>query len=331
MALGLQGLSQIGRHRRMPLLVVLSALALMAASCESFNTAERETIAAESRPIARALAEREDRASDGAQYSIWLGEPSGRAWFQHNAGAVRPAASAIKTGILIEFFGERRDMLDAPFDEIDAIVTNPSSPAIAHFSAEQKSEARKELPGLTSRQLGEAMIHKKHVTSNAAYNAAANIIIEYLGGPEAVSERIRRRFPDVHGLRLSRYMLADRHKTGDNLLSAEALAQVLESIAGADEKNGLFAAARQALFLEEDETRGIHYYKGGTLTSHPQARIEAGWWENDHGAFVYVVIATRPKPEQDDFEEFRNDLGALSLLVQSAGANIRDSQARAPQ
>ena len=311
--------------------VTLSAVLFTAGtSCRPSDRDVQDLIAAETESIASAVSQLESVAAGDIEYSVWLGRPDGEIWYQHNADSVRPAASAIKTAILIEFFSTQVDSLDSPFESLKEIVNNPDGPAIRHFNEEQKAAVRGELRELTARQLAEAMIHSEHVESNAAYNAAANVIIEYLGGPEALTERVRQRFPSAEELQVARYMLADRKENDDNLLTAEALATVLGFLAEGASFDELRTAAREVLFLEVDGIRGDHYYKGGTLTSDPQVRIEAGWWDYRGATCVYVVIATRPMAanNEDDFAKFRSNLGELSRIVQDAGIRIRDAVPR---
>jgi len=172
------------------------------------------------------------------------------------------------------------------------------------------------------------MLHKQHVETNAAYNAAANVIIEYLGGPGALTERIHRRFPQAQDLTIARYMLADRQKNDDNLLSAHALAVVLADLANAAPSDKLGTEVRTVMWLETDDTRGEHYYKGGSLSSMPQVRIEAGWWEQDCAASVYVVIAANPLKTGNaaNYDKLRANLAQLSKQVQDTGIDIRGTK-----
>ncbi|MBT8082967.1 MAG: class A beta-lactamase-related serine hydrolase [Gammaproteobacteria bacterium] len=316
-------LASRGRH--------LSWLVFGAISVICFTTdgVARDVIDAETASIAGAVARLESEAVGDVEYSVWLGQPDGHTWYEHNADDVRPAASAIKTAILVEFLSTQLDSLDEPFDALEAIVDNPASPAIRHFDADQEAYVQNELRDLTARQLAQAMVHTEHTYSNAAYNAAANVIIEYLGGPEALSERLQRRFPDAAGLQVARYMLADRQQNPDNLLTARSLATILRYLAQDGPTDELRTAARAILLYETDANRGDHYYKGGSLRSDPQVRIESGWWDHRGAAVVYAVIATRPSPAKsdEDYDNLRSDLSELSRIVQYAGKRIRDAQA----
>lgn len=306
--------------------ILLTVFVAACASCQPARENQQDVIGSEIKTIEPAVAEMEARDAGSIQYSVWLGPPDGDAWYRHDASTVRPAASAIKTAILIEFFSEQIESLDQPFAALGDIINSQESAAIRHFDAEQQAETRNELRDLTARQLAEAMIHKEHIETNAAYNAAANVIIEYLGGPAALTERLQQRFPRADGLQIARYMLADRQENGDNLLTAESLATILRYLAVGTANDELRDAVRAVLLLETDETRGDHYYKGGTLTSVPQVRIEAGWWDYRGAACVYVVIASRPVATgEENFDVLRSNLSELSQRVQDAGIRIRDA------
>ncbi len=306
--------------------ILIAAFIVAASSCQPPQETLEDIIESEVRAIERAVADMESGNAGSVEYSVWLGPPDGDAWYRHDASSVRPAASAIKSAILIEFFSEQIESLDQPFAALSDIIDSQESVAIRHFDAEQQAAARAELRDLTARQLAEAMIHKEHIESNAAYNAAANVIIEYLGGPMALTERIRQRFVHADGLQIARYMLADRQENADNLLTADSLASILQYLAVGTANDKLRAAVRNVLLLETDATRGDHYYKGGTLTSAPQVRIEAGWWDDRGAACVYVVIATHPVATGEvDFDVLRSNLGDLSRQIQDAGIRIRDA------
>ena len=117
--------------------------------------------------------------------------------------------------------------------------------------------------------------------SNAVYNAAANLVTAFLGGPPELTGRIHARHPDFAGIASRRYMLAARDVTGDNEATAASLAAVLAAIARGDVP-GLSPethdAMRDILFLEETDD-GRHFYKGGSLNSNPITRVLSGYWE----------------------------------------------------
>jgi len=88
-----------------------------------------------------------ESGDDGFAYSVWLGGPGGEVWYSRKAHTIMPAASAIKTVILVEFFSEKAGVLDEPFTELNALLDNPDGKAIAHFSPEKQKAARTELRG----------------------------------------------------------------------------------------------------------------------------------------------------------------------------------------
>ncbi len=295
-------------------------------SCSQSNNAKTTDIELDVQAIETVLTELEGN-DEGFEYSVWLGPPDGPAWYSYSDKTIMPAASAIKTAILIEFFSGKSKTLDAPFTELSALLDNPDSQAIAHFSPEQQLAVRTELKGLTSRQLAEAMIHKQHIETNIAYNAAANVIMEYFGGPQALTKRMHSRFPQAQELKLARYMLADRQKNEDNLLNAHSLAVVLGELANPVQPDKIRSEIRTVLWLEKDDIRGDHYYKGGSLSSMPQVRIEAGWWEKNCRASVYVVIAHNPVTlrSKPNYKKLRANLKRLSNVVQNSGIHMRNT------
>jgi len=307
--------------------LIMGICALGVISCSQSDDAPQLPIDTGIKSIERTII-RLESGDDDFEYSVWLGGPDGEVWYSRKAQTIMPAASAIKTVILIEFFSEKADVLDEPFIELNTLLDNPDAQAIAHFSPEKQKAARTELRDLTPRQLAEAMLHKQHIETNVAYNAAANVIIEYLGGPQALSERIHRRFPQAQDLKIARYMLADRQKNDDNLLSADALAVVLAALANASPPDKLGTEVRTVMWLETDDVRGEHYYKGGSLSSMPQVRIEAGWWEKDCTASIYVVIAANPLKTGNapNYDKLRANLAQLSKQVQDTGIDIRDAK-----
>jgi hypothetical protein len=151
--------------------------------------------------------------------------------------------------------------------------------------------------------------------------------MEYFGGPQALTERMHSRFPQAQELTLARYMLADRQKNDDNLLNAQSLAVVLGELANPAQPDKLRSEIRSVLWLEKDDIRGDHYYKGGSLSSMPQVRIEAGWREKDCRASVYIVIAHNPITESSkpNYDKVRANLKRLSNVVQNSGIHMRNT------
>lgn len=308
-------------------LAALLSLAALSASCHLGPPPPDPLLdrAALDRGVERAMRSGEDTAS----FSVWLGSLDGGEWYSFQAEAWRPAASSIKTAYLVELFAEYAGRLDEPLPGLEVVWEDPEHPAWAHFDAEVRAEIRSELEGLDARRIADAMVHGEGV-SNAVYNAAANAVTTVLGGPEALTERIRARDPGFRGFAVRRYMLAARDVTGDNELRAASLASMLSQLAtfeleGVDEAT--VEAMREVLFLEDTPEAGRHFYKGGSLSSDPQCRIRAGWHElgaatGRHG-FVYVVIGEQPDPGTREraraFEELEQAVDQLTLLVRLQG------------
>jgi hypothetical protein len=237
---------------------------------------------------------------DGVAASAWVGGAKGAAWFEREAAAVRPTASAVKTFFLVELFDQYRGRLDEPLEGAEAVLGDDSHPAIAHFSSQQREEIRKELGGKSVRYVARAMMGQEKV-SNIVYNAAANVVMAALGGPEKLTEAIHRRDRAFESVAVRRYMLRDRQVPGDNEATAGGIAALYQhlaskELAGVDE--GTMGAVWDALYRGEKEGMGKHYDKVGDLQSDPLTGVRAGWWETAAGPVVYVVMVEQPNPGQ---------------------------------
>lgn len=234
--------------------------------------------------------------------SIWIGTADGETLFDESAGVPRPAASSIKTAYLVEFFSDRAEALDEPVPGAGDVVGDPEHPAIVHFDSETQAEIRQHLETADARTVGRHMIRGTGV-SNPVYNAAANLVTAFLGGPPELTARIHARHPRFAGITSRRYMLAARDVTGDNEATAASLAAVLSAIARGDVP-GLppetHEAMRDILFLE-DTGDGRHFYKGGSLNSNPITRVLSGYFERSGELpgrqLVYAFMAELPGPE----------------------------------
>lgn len=265
----------------------------------------------------------------GVKFSLWVGPAEGEAWYQRNATDVLPTASSIKAFYLVVFYERFKDQLDQPVPGAAKILNDDSHPAISHFTPQQREDIRRELTTATVRQVGKIMINST-VTSNAVYNAAANLVTAVLGGPEALTEAIHRLDPAFKSVFARRYMLRDR-KPGDNEATAAAFAALYQrlatgKLAGIDQAT--LAAVRKTLFSEKDAQRGTRYSKGGLLKSDPLTRVNAGWWDTPQGSFVYVVMTAKPIPANpgpnDTIEVLSETTTDLTrLLVEAARARQR--------
>ena len=119
----------------------------------SLPASESETISAPAladpaRPIDSAALDRQldqilqPGREAGMALSVWVGGPSGDAWYARAADVWRPAASSIKTAYLIELFAAYADGLDAPLEGAAAIVSDPTHPAVVHFDADTQTDIR---------------------------------------------------------------------------------------------------------------------------------------------------------------------------------------------
>lgn len=274
--------------------VILMALAIGHAPAAAAPPAPRVDRDALDRSVRAILAEH----GKGIRAGLWVGGPQGEAWYSSEAGADFPTASAIKTAFLIELFARYAGRLDQAPPGLDALLRD-DHPAIAHFRPEQRAEIRKELARASVRRIGGVMMGSVPA-SNIVYNAAANITTALLGGPEALTRLIRGRSPAFASIAVRRYMLADRHVTGDNEATPEALAAVLQALA-ARRVPGLDAATvdeiRGTLLTRTVPRLGRHYLKNGDLDTDPITRVRSGWYEPPAGpAIVYVVMVAQPGP-----------------------------------
>lgn len=251
-------------------------------------------------PLDRAVAQLLEAHGEGIQASIWVGGPTGGAWYARQADVARPTASAIKTAYLVELFAAHAGKLDAPLPGAERVLDADGHPALAPFPAAERDTIRQALRGATVRRVGEIMIRSGE-TANGVYNAAANVTTAVLGGPAALTQKIHARDAAFRDLAARRYMLAARNVTGDNEATAAALAAVLQRLAarrlaGVDEET--LRAIREVLRRPEVAGSGSHFAKGGTLDSDPLTRVRSGWWETPQGTFVYVVMTVQPGPGQ---------------------------------
>jgi hypothetical protein len=225
------------------------------------------------------------------QASIWVGGPTGDAWYQWQASVPRPTASAIKTALLVEFFAAHQGHLE---EDVPEIAQRPFRPPIVGFGVQQYELKLKEA---TANHLGQVMMGKIEAP-NEEYNAAANLVLGALGGPEFATKRIHARDPAFAGIMVRRYML-EPTEGDENEATADALARVLQRLAarqvpGIDDAT--VAAIRGAFLTAENSPAGTHYFKGGDLYGDPLVVVRSGWWEIESLTIVCVVMTTQPNP-----------------------------------
>jgi hypothetical protein len=232
---------------------------------------------------------------DPIQAGVWFGPPSDPPIYQLAADRTIPAASVVKTAILVELFAAHAGHLDDPLGAAaDTVIADDTHPAMTPFSAAQRKEIRAALQGATTRTVGAIMMGSKKA-SNAVYNAAANLAIASLGGPAATTDKIHARAPAFAGVIVGRYMLAPR-TASDNTATPAALAAVLAAIAsgkvaGADA--AVVGAMADVMMQAKDRALGVHHHKEGNLDSDPMVCIKTGFYGRGDGKppLIYVVGA----------------------------------------
>jgi hypothetical protein len=208
----------------------------------------------------------------------------------------RAAASAIKSAVALDLLVTRRGVLEEVPPGLDHLLRPGSHPAFQGFSPEELAQASRELAGKTYLGLARVMMGRDRA-DRAVYNAACNVLMVKLGGPEAIRERLRRLDPAFLGLDLNRYMLTWQGD-GDNWATPSGLL-ALYRLAAAGRLPGLDARG-QALFRDLVRENGSEspqiFEKAGTLYPKPMARVHAGYVERAEGDLVYVVMGEVREP-----------------------------------
>jgi hypothetical protein len=261
---------------------------------------------------------------DAVQVGIWFG-PAGAPIYQLAADTTLPAASVVKTAILIELFAAHAGHLDDPLGAAaDAIVADDKHPAMTPFSAVQRGEIRGALHGATVSTIGAIMMGSQKA-SNAVYNAAANLAIASLGGPGDATAKIHARDPAFAGIAVGRYMLASR-TASDNAATPASLAAVLASIA-AGKLAGVDAATASAVanaMMHGKDALGVDHHKEGNLDSDPMVCIKTGYYARGDGKppVVYVVgaaLSAKPSTSRDAAHRRLDKLtGSLHAALRAA-------------
>jgi len=238
-----------------------------------------------------------------------------------DADAVLPTASSIKVAIMIEMFAKFAGKLDEPVPGLDAILKD-DHPAIAHFEPKQRDEIRAGLAGATVRRIGRVMLGSEGAT-NLVYNAASNVAIAALGGPDETTRLIHARDPEFAAIMVRRYMLTDRKARGDNESTPAALAAVLRRLAdrslpGLDPAT--VEACRTVVEVSDDPARGRRHFKDGALDSLPVIRVVTGWYDRPGApAIVYVVMLAQddaaPTPLAEAAERLQRAAERIAALA----------------
>ena len=238
---------------------------------------------------------------DPVQAGVWFGA-AGAPIYQLGADRAMPAASVVKTAILIELFAAHAGHLDQPLGSA-GVLADDKHEAMAPFSA-QRGEVRAALASATVRTVGAIMMGSQKA-SNAVYNAAANLAIASLGGPAEVTAKIRARDAAFGGVVVGRYMLASR-TAADNAATPAALAAVLAAVAGGKLPGADHAtvAAMVEAMMQRNGALGGERHKEGNLDSDPMVCIKTGFYARGAGKppLIYVVgaaLSARPSTSRD--------------------------------
>jgi beta-lactamase class A len=245
---------------------------------------------------------------DAVEAGIWFGAPSGEPIYQRAAGRAMPAASVVKTALLVELFAAHAGHLDDPLGAAaDAILADDKHPAMAPFAAAGRDEIRAALRGATVRGAGAIMMGSRPA-SNAVYNGAASLVIASLGGPAEATAKIHARDAGFASVMVRRYMLASRTANGDNDATPASLAAVLASIAAAKVPGVTDAATVDAMaevmMKANDRTLGAYRHKDGNLDNDPMVCIKTGFYVRGNGKspLIYVIgaaLSARPTGSRD--------------------------------
>jgi len=242
----------------------------------------------------------------------------GRGVIYSRAAAVpRSAASSIKTAIALDLFSFWGDQLDQVPIGLGSLLRPGTHPAFAGFTTEELDEVRTALMGKSYTELARIMMGRTG-DSNAVYNAACNVIMVKLGGPEAIGDRLRSldaAFADIH---LDRYMQS-WNGDGDNAATPEALVN-LYSMTSSGHISGLAEKHLQTLrsLLREDPAGGPGqtFEKVGTLYPDPMVRVHAGYVEREAGNLVYAVMGEIPSATgRDPADDFAMLLSAVDQVA----------------
>jgi hypothetical protein len=233
----------------------------------------------------------------------------------------RSAASAIKTAVALDLLGSHTQQLDEMPQGLECLLQPGMHPAMAGFTAAELSRCRGALAGKTYRELARIMMGRTPAT-NDTYNAACNVIMIKLGGPEAITRRLHELDPAFRGIVIDRYM-QHWNGDGDNRATPEALVALYRMTASGTIP-GLGPAEVDELreLLFDPEARGGKVFeKGGTLFPRPMVRVHAGYVERPEGRLVYAVMGevldTGATPSADLFVRLMNGVDAMAAHCRS--------------
>ncbi|MBA2113552.1 amidohydrolase family protein [Bremerella alba] len=299
----------------------LSSTWLMVALCAFVWVKSVSTIHAEetATSLSEAIQKELTGIPSATDVGIWVGQKDGRTVFELHADQVMPTASSIKVAILIELFAEFESQLDSPLSGVAEILEDAKHPAFQHFTSDQREQVAAALGNATVAEIGWRMIHTENAP-NRVYNGASNLAISLLGGPQALTDKIRTRHPQAKKIAVNRYMLADRNENGDNIATSRDLGVILSALASGD-CPGIKPKTlkRIAGVLQSKSNKQLQAYrKGGSLRSYPLTKVESGWNEQGDQALVFVIMAAFPKSNSLDEPGLKySELGDLTSQLQS--------------
>jgi hypothetical protein len=228
-------------------------------------------------------------ANTGLDLALGVALPDREVVFGHRLDESRPAASAIKAFVALDLLHQHPDRLEDIPAGIGFLLLPGSHPAFSGFRPEALSEARRDLEGLSWLDLARVMMGRDSA-NNETYNAACNLLMIKLGGPEAIDRRMK--VLGFEGVDLNRYMF--QWDGGDNRATPAVLLR-LYTRAAAGSLVGLTPEGGEifrSLLLEGEDGQGKRYGKMGTLYPRPMIRVRAGWYERGGTDIVYAIMGT---------------------------------------
>ena len=213
---------------------------------------------------------------------------------QSHSDEVWPSASIVKVFILITAYLEFRENWHETPNGLDEILNTGGevSPSMRMFDSSARAHVREQLMGMTYRDLAVSMMGStQNQIGNSAYNAAANILIYLLGGPEECTRKVRAICLEFNSVYIGRYMLEDRTPFNDNSNSLTALAAACRMIAtealpGADSND----CQELKDCLQTFSYMGFNgYQKRGHLSTAPSLTAWVGWMEINDQPYFYAI------------------------------------------
>jgi hypothetical protein len=249
--------------------------------------------------------------------------------FSRAAAAPRSAASAIKTAIALDLFSFWGEQLDQVPSGLGSLLRTGTHPAFNGFTPEQLKRARAHLAGRPYLELARIMMGRTQ-DSGEVYNAACNVIMIKLGGPDAITRRLRALDPAFAGFDLNRYMQS-WNGNGDNTATPEALVTLYRMTASGhipglgEEQVETF---RALLLQEGDGGPGSVFEKMGTLYPDPMVRVRAGYLERGEGDLVYAVMGEIAGFSDEDpaalFERLMTTVDEMAVLCRGVATPEED-------